>query len=196
MSIPFKSYNDLTENQELWFLSVAYDDLHRAMQAAGFAATYPLYAQGDGNDALYGALHDAAIVRYMRPFCGCNLPDERRKVALPASIAFGNEEIPEIHRHAKELRHQVIAHSDMQVRDVRATRLPNGAAGERWQVETSGAIFGPPQMPLFLAHCEAVRNRVHARVQPMMHQRMAGLAVGQQLNLRELVQGAPAQDVR
>src|SRR3569833_68196 len=113
-----KRYADLTEIQKLWILSVAYDDLNRAMQVAGSATTIP----GEGVDAIYGGLHDAAVVRYMRPFAGCNLPDEDAKVNLPPLVAFGTEQVPEIHRHARELRNQVVAHSDMTRREVEAIR--------------------------------------------------------------------------
>jgi len=182
----WKRFEDLTNKQRLWFLSLAYTDIEMARTALACMLAIR-NAPGWETSSVYNCIHDAAIVRYVRPFCGCNLFDEQKKVRLPNDIAFGGEIPPAMHTEVMSVRHRIVAHTDMQAKEVRVHRKPNAVDGAHvWSVETSGLLFHLRWAAGFLEHCTSVIQRLHAVVQPLMAVQMGRIEIGSTRNLRDL----------
>lgn len=179
---PLKPYDQLTDPQRLWFLSLAMTDLGLARKWAALVAKAP---EQLGASEFVNALHDAAVVSYCRPFSGCNLPNEERRTLLPPQVAFGGD-APALHVQIKDLRNEVIAHNDMRRKDVLSLRLDDTDDGNvYWRVVTQGAGLSPEAIPQFVELCSRAINQLYRIVAPMMHEHVSVLPIGGVFNVRE-----------
>jgi len=136
------TFAQLDDLERLWFLSLSIADLMQAELACAQAVTYMRMRGADPH--VYDCLHDAAITRYCRPFSPSMLPTANRgRTCLEDADIFGDRVPPE-HSQAKRMRNQVVAHSDMTVKDVRVTRLADDANGvTQWTSDWSRDRWEP-----------------------------------------------------
>jgi len=183
--------------QKFWFLSVADNDIRLARQAALLAIerSRAIAERAWATDLAYGAVHDAAIVRYCRPFTGCELPGGGR-TRLPAAEFARHEGIPrEFHQRLMDIRNEVVAHSDLGTKEVVVVRLPAEDGAFRWNLLSSGEIFDPHGMNALRVQCDAVLGVIRERLGPLLRQHGDALNVGGQINLRDVF-AAPGEAPR
>jgi hypothetical protein len=146
-----KDYADLSGLQRLWFLSLALTDLQQAHAAYAVAVAYMRQQNVPHRRELYECFHDAIVTRYMRPFSECRLPDEKRKTRLPPHVVYGDV-IPAEQALIKDMRNQIVAHSDMNNKDVQVNRLRDEDGRAKWDTFTSRSLWDHGQLERVFPH--------------------------------------------
>ena len=181
---------DLSDRDRLWFFSLAFADLQQSQLALANARICEREKLDDQLDGLYDCLHDAAVLRYCKPFDACRLPDHASKsTRLLVHDVFHSSlpaKGPQAHQRLLKLRDEVIAHSDLSAKNVRVMRYHQGTR-ERITSEWAREVLGAEGLNNLLAPVldEAIRA-VYRMLDPLMRQMMRGAPFDEMIDVRNL----------
>lgn len=173
--MPFDELRDL---ERLWLLAIAHTDLKQAFEAA------QLFLLQDLSEAAYECIQDALIVRYCRCFKICNLPNGRARTRLPDRFANVDGIDPALHAAICGNRDQIVAHSDMSVKDV---ILKKNSEGGEFMSLTSGMRFDREQVAVIRRLIVGVLQNIQTEGVPLAQRLLASHAIGASVELRALL---------
>jgi hypothetical protein len=145
----------LPRRTQIWFYALAFADVDDGEASALSAIEV---SKHEGDSPLYRALIESSVIRFVRPFKRCDVPDGKHYVRLSRDmLPVGSEKFFEM---LENNRDKVAAHSDLNARLVKIERAPDVDGQMIWTGHTSTHLLAPHQAEGLLEVCEAVKSRL------------------------------------